>query len=107
MTENQAIYRSNCRQCIAMGIRLEQLTEEADYYEKSSDEHSLYSCVVEIEEIRKLLNEAWDEQIDLFFQIKIDFKMHQRFKMNERLYAKETTHTKYIAAKYKKIYPNY
>lgn len=102
MTENQILYKINCKESKALCLRLEQLIEEADYYEKSLGYHSLEVCVTEIQQIRYHLDTIWTSQVILFYQIQEEFKKKVRCETMVRLNKRDIVVSKYYKNKAKK-----
>lgn len=75
MTENQLAYQLNCRRSKALCLLMEQLVQQADYEEKMMNYYSRELTVNEFNGIRLQLDELWDRQIDLFFEIQDEYKM--------------------------------
>jgi hypothetical protein len=84
MTENQAIYKANCTRSKALSEKLERLTEDVDYFEKSLNNERVNDCKQEIEDLRQQLNKLWDIQVNLFFLIQEQYRRKIRNEIESR-----------------------
>ncbi len=84
MTENQAIYKANATISKSLCVKLERLTEDVDYYQKALNNEHVQACKDEIDNIHDQLNELWDIQVNLFFQIQDEYRRKLRDEVESR-----------------------
>lgn len=69
MTDKEIQYNLNAQKCRAMGHYLEILVEEMKYHDLMLDIHNKEITLIKISDTRQEVNEIFDRQVDLYFEI--------------------------------------
>lgn len=85
MTDNQLQYNFNAKRSRGLCAEMERLMEFADYMDKLFNYDSREVAITRVLEIKIELDQLWDIQIKLFYEIQDEFKEGQRTAVMDKM----------------------